>query len=48
MIMMIWEWAYIHPHNIIFQRTKQWRSQTKMVTEANQFILLMIGAIQME
>jgi len=26
----------------------QWRSQTKMVTKANQFILLMIGAIRME
>jgi len=26
----------------------QWRSRTKMVTEANQFILLMIGAIRME
>jgi len=26
----------------------QWHSQTKMVAEANQFILLMIGAIRME
>jgi len=30
------------------QNSMQWRSQTKMVTEANQFTLLMIGAIRME